>query len=495
MLHNYIVGLFDALPSSPDKLVDGIRATLCSRQIMTEIYRAIIVNDVLPRMIDKRVLARYIQEKKVLFDGNLGVPVEFRHGAFRFAHSIVREQYKVNNDDALPTTKNLTFNSQATPENLPLTPLWLVDWARFFDTPHHLAVNLSKVIGPHYSPSLLTDIAFPPLTPMDSEGLANRDLISACYSGMLSVPAMSAKFATMFEGIVPDFGNYKDQLRKWLNDNKFVEEGQGLPGDLEAVIADPPLPFFVLFEAEQLTDGKRLGPVGSIIVAETIFGAIYGDPTGFEAAGTTQRERVSAAAAACFPDRMSIATSLVANIPEVTTMPMLLAFMASVGSFPNTLPPKFQWFGEEVLSQQKKVSAMTDKFEIDAAHEKQWGLLVRGWARGISEFAGIPYDKISPPRTIDELKAQCNLVGIKVKVPTYMTALTIAQHSPEVLVITLPSKKLVEDALAEHGQQGFKYSIPTFYDYYCGPLKVAGKDDADKFQALRIGDYAAGQCM
>jgi hypothetical protein len=38
---------------------------------------------------------------------------------------------------------------------------------------------------------------------------------------------------------------------------------------------DPPLPFFVLFEAMQEPhEGRHLGPLGSIIVAEVIFGAL-----------------------------------------------------------------------------------------------------------------------------------------------------------------------------------------------------------------------------
>src|SRR5439155_22619629 len=46
------------------------------------------------------------------------------------------------------------------------------------------------------------------------------------------------------------------------------------PADVAAIAQDPPLPFFVLFEAHVSHDGERLGPLGSIIIAETMAGAM-----------------------------------------------------------------------------------------------------------------------------------------------------------------------------------------------------------------------------
>jgi hypothetical protein len=48
--------------------------------------------------------------------------------------------------------------------------------------------------------------------------------------------------------------------------------------DIETLSNDPPLPFFILFEAMQQTEGLQLGLLGSIIVSETIFGALASDP-------------------------------------------------------------------------------------------------------------------------------------------------------------------------------------------------------------------------
>ena len=50
--------------------------------------------------------------------------------------------------------------------------------------------------------------------------------------------------------------------------------------DIEALSNEPPLPFFILFEAMQQTDGLQLGLLGSIIISETIFGALASDLRG-----------------------------------------------------------------------------------------------------------------------------------------------------------------------------------------------------------------------
>ena len=50
--------------------------------------------------------------------------------------------------------------------------------------------------------------------------------------------------------------------------------------DIETLSNDPPLPFFILFEAmhQSQAEGLRLGLLGSIIVSEVIFGALASDP-------------------------------------------------------------------------------------------------------------------------------------------------------------------------------------------------------------------------
>ena len=61
-----------------------------------------------------------------------------------------------------------------------------------------------------------------------------------------------------------------EQLREWLVSGQVY--GALTDADIETLSSEPPLPFFILFEAMQQTEGLRLGLLGSIIVSETIFG-------------------------------------------------------------------------------------------------------------------------------------------------------------------------------------------------------------------------------
>ena len=48
--------------------------------------------------------------------------------------------------------------------------------------------------------------------------------------------------------------------------------------DLRFLAREPPLAFFARFEAEKTANGKRLGILSSIIVADVIYGALKFDP-------------------------------------------------------------------------------------------------------------------------------------------------------------------------------------------------------------------------
>ena len=341
LLHNQVLDLLASVPAGNSALEDAYRRFLCTRLIVTMVYRNIIEKDLLPRIVDAAVLARYSSEDKVFFDGDNGVPIEFTHGAFRFGHAIVRDRYRVRNDRLLDAVLALDFSSTRIPAKLPVPERWFVDWARFFDTdePADPAFrrNYSMRIGPHYGAALRDPTTFPAKTPIDGEGLANRDLLSACYAGLLSVPALSAKMQSIFGvKVVGSYDQWRGPLRRWLTDNGK----SGVPyeaGDIDRLVDDPPLPFFVLFEAEQAAHGATLGPVGSIIVAETIYGAMRSNLYGFEDAGPALRDRIAACASALFADRSHEAASAVAPIAEIDSMPALLAHLARAGLLPNLM--------------------------------------------------------------------------------------------------------------------------------------------------------------
>ncbi len=106
---------------------------------------------------------------------------------------------------------------------------------------------------------------------------------------------------------------------------------------------------------------------------------------------------------------------------------------------------------------------MFENIKISASTETAWGRLVKTWATGKSNFPAVSVDKLPVPRTLDDLKAQCALVGVQITIPAKITGLAIIQHGPETLALRLPAKAMVEAAEADL-TQGVDYVLPHFYD-------------------------------
>ena len=122
----------------------------------------------------------------------------------------------------------------------------------------------------------------------------------------------------------------------------------------------------------------------------------------------------------------------------------------------------------------------------------RWGKLVKSWATGKS-YLGTGTSAPPIPRTVQELKDQCQPFGIAIKIPPAITGLAVMQYSAETLALRLPPKSLVEGTEAELGQQGSVYPMPAFYDaLYSKPVPAtANKLD---LHACRIGDYSIRNC-
>ena len=363
LLHNHVISLLEGattptaetLRLPPGEL--AYREFECARMVVTLIYRNIIEKDVLRRILDTRIHRRYLIEKKPLLDRGKGIPQEFSFGAFRFAHAIVRDSYKLNSfssegatDEALLLSASLAHLNEMGIDplvKLPLKENWFVDWAHFFENSKGIEPNFSRKIAPHYPVALsVAPITFPIKVPgVDAGGLMHRDLVSAAFAGVLSVPALIRTAREKGIEIIEDFSVWQGRLRTWLNSIEHLFS----PSDVSRLVEDPPLPFFVLFEAAGIgrTDeadcGERLGPLGSLIVAETILGSMAEHPLGVE--GSTLKERISDCGEIIFnmeatsppspaSGAMPVAVcAALSEIDEIEGMSALLEYMERVNLF------------------------------------------------------------------------------------------------------------------------------------------------------------------
>lgn len=290
LLHNGLVDKTKGMPTHSRYAEAGFNRYFYARMATTLIFRNVIRRDVLRKFLHRDVYRLYKADKPPFLDAlDDAIPLELTHGALRVCHSMLRANYKLQeglNDFQLSDI--LSENSMNNAPQMPLPKEWAATWSLFFDiegkaAPH----NMSILLGPHYNPQVATDTIFPPIDDVMVDGqakpgLAYRDMLSAALAGLWSVPALIRRLSesqSPLAKLFPKWRLAKDAdreaaLRNWLSGRGV----QWTKAELDTLAKDPPLPFFLMFEALKDGKGERFGLLGSIIVAEAIFGILDRDP-------------------------------------------------------------------------------------------------------------------------------------------------------------------------------------------------------------------------
>jgi hypothetical protein len=301
-LHNIFVDLQGAAAthaSTLDFTHDTAKRFANAREATTLVYRHVIRDDLLKRLLHPAVHALYSTGTPPFLDAiggarSAGVPLEFSHAALRFGHAMVKDSYHVNASspafgqflkDGLSR-----YSSVGNTRMEPMSAAWLVQWSNFFNFPGVTdpnRINLSRRIGPA-TPLSLSSCAIGPIDPSSGSGIFYRDLISGELANLWPVQDLLAAMRD-HEALAPIVNgssllrddNWQNEIMLWLRGGDF----QGAPrpwaglsedtmgDDLAALSIDPPLLFFLLFEAfcDPESRGCRLGRFGSILVADPLF--------------------------------------------------------------------------------------------------------------------------------------------------------------------------------------------------------------------------------
>jgi hypothetical protein len=345
-LHNGLVD--DVRSREPNDHAHGrfgaaYKRFLCVRDGLTSIYHHIIRKDVMRRVIHPAVYADYSGSTPHFMDegvdsaGDWQIPFEFSHGAFRFGHAMVRPDYRINDLSLHDLSNTLEKNSANGPVNMPLDETWMVQWSRFFEI-NGSKPNFSRRIGPYLSDGLGHDEIFSSFDETGRVGLLYRDLLGSALAGMWSVDALIAEIAARkpqligWSRLLSDRSYRAAQLREWLA--SAPSYGGLTPADIETLSNDPPLPFFILFEAMQQpqSEGRHLGPLGSIIVAEVIFGALA------RARHSPGHGSGSFAEQLAHVSRNYYATNAFSEIPDIAGMAELVEFTAEIAGLQQAVP-------------------------------------------------------------------------------------------------------------------------------------------------------------
>lgn len=341
LLHN---GIVDRLarnhPPGPDVAPEEAAHDRfgCARQAVEAIYRRIVARDVLPRLLDPHVRTAFEAGFRLAGASDQRMAFEFSHGAFRFGHAMVREGYRVNDAEApeIPIAEGLRQSSLHFPTATPVSDRWVVNWSFFFD-PQNDRRNLSRRIAPHFVNALSHERLFGPVATDRSQfGVAFRDMMSALAAGLWSVPALidALRANPELASLLPaDFAPWRAAIAEWL-----VAAGDVGPAftaeEVATLSADPPLPFFVMFEAAHAADGRRLGPLGSIIVADTFYPAL----AAARGPGEDHLAPLGEALREIAARTVGVEQAL-AFIPEIGSMFELVRFMGTAFGLDGESPP------------------------------------------------------------------------------------------------------------------------------------------------------------
>jgi hypothetical protein len=287
LLHNAVVANLKAVnpfPSSAAGNVLVLRRFTLARRITAAVYRRVLVADLLPRLVRPAVWALYDDERpRPLVDQPDGrVPMEFSDATFRLGHAMVRQTYRLNRRGDLAGVREIieTSSGRRTRET-PIRDIWVAQWSEYFEIDGSKP-QLSRRIGPSYNEILLLDSLFRnsyvPGEVSDSpdgtlSGLLFRDIVRSSLSELRTVDSLAAMMppeVLEHSPLLADRRHRAEALRAWLAEGttKFS------PDEADSIANDPPLLFYLLYEAAYEADGKSLGTLGSVIIADTFAGAL-----------------------------------------------------------------------------------------------------------------------------------------------------------------------------------------------------------------------------
>ncbi len=265
-------------------------------------YQWVVLHDFLPTIVGPEMvfsILPHLKTKKPITESKPDLrfykyrnepfmPVEFSVAAYRFGHTMIRPQYRLNTtmttggpegNGRLPifttTDGNESLNGfREFPET------FAIDWSLFFDMGDKPPKFGPTRIQPAYKldSSLVDPLrGLPPSTASGQSSLAKRNLLRGLRLGLPSGQAVAKQM-----GLKP----IADELLRVGKANKDgAKENLSITEFGDSFKKNAPLWFYILAEAQQAFKNDDtpliLGPVGGRIVAEVFIGLMLGDSHSF----------------------------------------------------------------------------------------------------------------------------------------------------------------------------------------------------------------------
>jgi len=266
--HNKVVDAVHLRGAPPDRLFET------AKKEVVQHFQWIILKDFLPKLLHKQA-AEVLETGVPRFfkpdpEFGLFMPLEFSVAAFRFGHSMVRNKYEwnfiQNSAGRGAATINNLFKFSGFSGDLHGKPRlesdWIIDWRRFYDLTKvgypddGRRSNKARKIDTGFSLRIEQIKGYPHVTKdLSHQSIVARNLLRGHACGLPCA-----------EDIAEQIG-IKEPER--LSQAQIGIESQLLTGHT-------PLWYYILKEAE--CNNGKLGPVASVIIAETLVGLIKESP-------------------------------------------------------------------------------------------------------------------------------------------------------------------------------------------------------------------------
>jgi Animal haem peroxidase len=279
-LHNLVISRRAEMDASPHYRPAGATDFATAQRVVRWHYQYAICHDFLPKLLDDVVVEKELPsletEARAFVGRTVGIPVEFSAAAFRFGHSMVRDIYKsINSLQENVTLATLLEKTGAYGGAAPRLPAeWVIEWDRFFEIlPNTAHLSSIRKIDTQIAHSLhelneptIKQFSVLPRGAIPQPRLPVRTLLRGYWLGL---PSGEDVAATVLSN--------KPSARR-MNADQIVDGPHKhiLTNPRYGFLGQTPLWYYILKEAEILHKGRRLGPVGSYIVAVVLLRAIAG---------------------------------------------------------------------------------------------------------------------------------------------------------------------------------------------------------------------------
>jgi hypothetical protein len=244
--HNAVVDLLVTASFSGDVFIEA-------KRLVTLHYQWAVLHDFLPRICGQAAVDAAIAN--VTAGTKFRMPVEFSVAAYRFGHSMVRNDYWLN--FTLKTKPMSDVFSFISVDRTPVFSNWVVDFNAFFETGIPVPVfNRARKIDSGLAPAL-SDLDGDGTTGQLMGVLAARNLLRGLVLGLPSGQATAAELG------VPVLTAAELTSGLGAAEAAVLAENGGL------LSSTTPLWYYLLREAAVKTGGETLGPLGAKIVADT----------------------------------------------------------------------------------------------------------------------------------------------------------------------------------------------------------------------------------